>query len=67
MLNIKRKDYESVALILPDGRIAWVIVHNIGSRNCKLAFDAPKDLKIVRGELMDIPQPQLNQPQHEQE
>ena len=52
MLALKRKQGESVTLTLPDGRAIVVFISSWDNHVCKVAIEAPADVKILRTELI---------------
>lgn len=52
MLKIRRKENESVYLILPDGMEIIITLGHKKSRETLLSISAPKDVLILREELV---------------
>lgn len=52
-LTLTRKVDEKVILLLPDGRRAEVWVNEIRRNQVRVSFDAPRDIKILREELLE--------------
>ena len=53
MLALEIRKGEAVFLEMPDGRTIEVIVSRCSLGRCKLVFDAPKDVKILREKLVN--------------
>lgn len=52
MLTLSRKRDEWVNLLLPDGRTIGVQLTDIRGDRVRLGFEAPRDVKILRRELV---------------
>ena len=52
MLALTRRESESIILTV-DGKTITVILHQIKNNQAKVAIDAPKEVEIVREELLD--------------
>ncbi len=52
MLTLSRKLWSKTYLELPDGRTIVVQVVEIGKSQVKLGFQADKDIRIIREEIM---------------
>lgn len=55
MLCLTRKKNESIRLFLPDGRTIDVTIGDIDRNKTRLLFDAPRDIRIMRTELLEPP------------
>lgn len=51
MLSIARKDGQQVVLLLPSGEQVWIVVKRDNDR-VQLGISAPKEVKILRSELL---------------
>lgn len=51
MLTLKRRNGERVQLVTQGGTEIWVTVTECGTGKCKLSFDAPDSVRILREEL----------------
>lgn len=52
MLVLTRKPTEVIRLKLPDGRFIDITNVRMSTGACRIGVDAPKDVEIVRGELI---------------
>jgi carbon storage regulator CsrA len=53
MLVISRKLGESIVIELPGGRLVEVVVCRVGCDQVRLGTEAPPDVPIARGELVE--------------
>jgi carbon storage regulator len=53
MLVLSRGEDERLLLTLPDGRTVTVLVVAVGRGRVRLGVDAPRDVKVLRAELLD--------------
>ena len=51
MLILSRKAGENIIVTLPGGEQMLITVTTLSKSQCKLGFEAPKSVNIVRGEL----------------
>jgi len=52
MLILTRKINESIIIKTPIGDVTIKVLEKNSAKNCKLAIDAPLEIKILRGELL---------------
>ncbi len=52
MLILSRKVGEKVEIKLPDGRSVMVLVSRLNDHQVRLGFQAPRDITIMRSELV---------------
>lgn len=52
MLVLSRRTGEQVTILLGDGRTITVTVTRIGDGKTRLGFDAPRDVTILRSEML---------------
>ncbi len=52
MLALKRRATESITMTLPDGRVIVVECVTVMNGVAKIGIEAPKDVQIVRTELI---------------
>ena len=55
MLVLSRKSDESLTLFLPSGEKILIRVKDISGQTLSVCIDAPKDVRIVRTEMMSRP------------
>jgi carbon storage regulator CsrA len=55
MLVLSRKSDESLTLFLPSGEKILIRVKDISGQTLSVCVDAPKDVRIVRTEMMSRP------------
>ncbi len=55
MLVLSRHSGESVIVTLPDGRTITFLVCRIQEGRIKVGIDAPKDIMIMRAEVLPAP------------
>lgn len=55
MLVLSRKSDESLTLFLPDGGRMLIRIKDICNQGAKICIDAPKNVRVVRTELMTRP------------
>lgn len=55
MLVLSRKEQEEILLQLEDGRQIWIVVTEIDKGRCRIGVTAPKDIKVLRSELLNKP------------
>lgn len=53
MLVLKLNIDEAVTLTLPDGRVLTVTAVDLRRHTVRIGFDAPRDIPIIRNELID--------------
>lgn len=53
MLILSRKSDESLTFFMPDGQKMLLKVKEVTGQSMKIAIDAPKNVRIVRTELID--------------
>jgi carbon storage regulator len=51
MLVLSRKEGKSVVMVLPSGEKITIVINSISGNRTSLGIDAPRDVKIIRGEL----------------
>lgn len=51
MLILSRKAGEKIVISLPGGQQMLIAVTALSKSQCKLGFEAPKNVNIVRGEI----------------
>lgn len=52
MLTLSRRTHEAIVLDLPDGRRIRLAVLEVLGKKVRLGLDAPRDVKIMREELL---------------
>jgi carbon storage regulator CsrA len=55
MLVLTRRSDESLTLFLPSGDKMLIRIKDITGQDAKICIDAPKDVRIVRTEMMSRP------------
>lgn len=53
MLNIRRKENQSVVVFLPSGETLLITVREIDGKKITLGFEGPRDIQIWRTELLE--------------
>ena len=53
MLALYRKPHEEIHCLLPDGQRIRIVVVETSSAGCKLAFEAQREIRILRSELLE--------------
>jgi carbon storage regulator CsrA len=58
MLVLTRKSDESLTFILPTGDKMLIRIKDIKSQSLSVVIDAPKDVRVVRTEILHAPEGQ---------
>jgi len=53
VLVLSRKKHERIIVDLPDGRTVEAMVVDIGNDRVRIGISAPRDVRIIRAELLD--------------
>lgn len=61
MLILKLRQFERVVVFLPDGRKMFVDYKTDWNGHVQVCFDAPRDIRIIREELLGQPRAESDQ------